>query len=287
MVRLHRYEDLAKKPENLLNKNYFFGATTFNLLVNKGPFLASTKASVQKQNILGSAKISYSNDHFSFTHKRNTQQLSSYNLTVLPPFLPKLMKIISNCKISRSTDQFVESFLEFEYKYQEKIAAKLGYCFQSGVVSASLCGKLEEVVAGAEVKICKEFNGVEEASATFAWHPKMMSLVFRYETAGIGLGRMLVYLNQKIGDNLKIGSKIIANLKSASNTILVGCTYKIDENSEVRAKICDLGDLGLGFTRKLSPQLEASIAAGFNIQDLISHSVHSQKLGVRFSYSNN
>jgi len=287
MVRLHRYEDLAKKPESLLSKNYIFGATNLNLLVSKGAFLTSFKSTVQKQNISGSAKISCSGDHFSFTHKRNTQQLSTYNLTVIPPLLSKQLKIISNCKVSRNTDQFVESLLDFEYTYQEKLAAKLGYCFQSGVLSANLCGKFEEVVAGAEVKVCKGFSAIEEASATFAWHPKTMNLVFRYETAGLGLGKMLVYLNQKIGENLKIGSKIVANFKSASNTILVGCLYKIDENSEVRAKICDLGDLGFGLTRKLTPQLEASLAAGFNIQDLISHSVHSQKLGVRFSYSNN
>lgn len=286
MVRLHRYEDLTKKPENILNKSYFFGTTSISLLLNKDSFLLSSKNTYQKQNYQGSGKVSYIHDAFSLTHKRTTQQFSSYNLTLIPPFLSKNLKINSNCKIWRKTESTVESFIDFEYKYMDKIAAKLGYCFHSGVISANLCGKLEEVVAGAEVRICKELNGVEEASATLAWHPKLMNLVFRYETSGLGLGKMLVYLNQKIGERLKIGSKLVANFKSSSNSILVGCIYKFDESSEFRAKICDLGDLGLSFTRKLSPNLQACISAGFNIQDLISHSVHSQKLGLRFSYSN-
>ena len=100
----------------------------------------------------------------------------------------------------------------------------------------------------------------------------------------ISIGNLEVSYYQKVDDSTNVGSKIVTSLVGKDTKIEVGGDYQLDKDSLVKAKVDSDGNIGLAYSRVVSEELRASVAAEIKAQSLLSQGCDNTKFGVRFDY---
>lgn len=86
---------------------------------------------------------------------------------------------------------------------------------------------------------------------------------------------------QKLNPQLESGVQLAWNTNSNSSKFNVGCVYKLDSFSSVRAKVNNSSQIGLGFTHKLRQGINLTLSALIDGKNL-NQGGHKLGLGLEF-----
>ena len=278
MVKLQGYENLTKKQEDLLYKNYCFGSSGLcRVLVSRDNLSFWQKIYKTDEEYQGSLGLAYKNDDFSLKLKRTSQNNSHCNLAVVLPRLKRAAKLACDYKSN-------DSSISLEYFDKPSIIGRLSYFLDSKIGKVSLNGVKDNVGGGFELNLCLSENPLKRLAVSLWLNRPSCRLILTHETYGLELGNFICHYYQKISENLRIASKIVSNLKSSTNELELGCEYKIDKDLIFKGKLKSSETMAFSLSKTFNEHIKATIATEFTKQSFISNSENRYKFGFRFDF---
>ena len=283
MAEINTYDDLSQKTEEILNKDYLFRIAGFSLLASNGKFDVRFKGKANTDSkFKGSVGWKYSHKYFSIQDERNTLNNAKYNLSITPPLSDQNLKLGLECKVNNQADR-ISSKVSAEYTRKQDFTSNFNFLTENNTGRLNFTYNINQYTLGAEIKACPE--GVVHIGSALALRSEDLDLVFKHETSELALGNLWIYFNHRLSPYLSLVSSISANLKSKSNTIQVGCLYKLDSAHTIKAKVEHEGNMALAFIKRFDKNYFMSCSAGFNLHDLNTGGINNHRLGFRLGYN--
>lgn len=255
------YADLGKQARDLFSKNYHFGVVKLDCKT-------TTKSGVEF-NVSGTSL----NDTGKVNASLETKyKLSEYGVTL---------------KEKWNTDNTLLTELICEDKIAKglKLSCNGSFAPETGKKSSTLKGayKLDNLHVNSEVDIgvggiVVHGAGVLHyqgwlAGGQLSYDVNKSRLTKTNFSLGYQAGDFVVHTNvndgqefggslyQKVNDKLQTGVQLSWQTGTNLTRFGLGCVYALDEDTSVRAKINNSGQVGLGFTHRLRPGIGLTLSA--------------------------
>lgn len=254
------YADLGKQARDLFSKNYHFGVVKLDCKT-------TTKSGVE---------FSVSGTSLNDTGKVNAALETKY----------KLSEFGVTLKEKWNTDNTLLTELISEDKIAKglKLSCNGSFAPETGKKSGTLKGayKLDNVHANSEVDlgvggVVVHGAGVLHyqgwlAGGQLSYDVNKNRLTKTSFALGYQAGDFVLHTNvndgqefagnlyQKVNDKLQTGVQLSWQAGTNLTRFGLGCVYSLDDDTSVRAKINNSGQVGLGFTHRLRPGISLSLS---------------------------
>jgi len=292
MAKLESFSGLTRKQEDLLKKNYCFGALAMAYFkVQKPEFCFKARGSQSSgpsKNLLvaGSSSIEYKRNTSVFKFKRSTEGVFNYSIEYVPEALAKELKLGAESQLTRPTQKLENSgFLEYCHP---NARGKLSISDSPLTLKGALTLGYPEYGLAVDTKFDLNSQKLTTYNAALYWFRKHRKIVVKHLSKNpeiLELGDVLVSYYQKLDSKTHIGSSVSFNAHNKTTSVEFGGDYKIDESTKLKGKVATNGIVSVAYQKQLSDSLGITVASQVDAKKVSSNSINDFKFGFRLDFN--
>lgn len=287
MSKLWSFHSLTKDHEDILLKNYtvsslgslsflsrfLFPSVTFRGKTNRKESTASTFSK-------SSASLTQKLDWISWELLRKSNGTGKITAKYLPT------KFLEGVKFRGEVD--------FDYKDSLKPTNLAGWVSAFGSTHNYTLGVSEEPASlmftgtygklsygiGTHLYYNLDSNRLSELSFAGWWFKQETKLVVKYNPLELSLK---LYYTQRLTDATSMATTIKSKMDRKDSVIRIGTAHWYDENTQLKAKVNSYGVVGLAAIRRLSENVQISVGAQLDSNQMKWGSMPNSKFGVKLN----
>jgi len=255
------YTDLGKQARDLFNKNYHFGLVKLDVKTKTPAGVefvvnGSSNNDTGRVNAALETKYFFKDLGFTMKEKWNTdntlsteisfedQLLKGSKLAMLATFAPQSGKKTGTIKSTMKADHFHAN-------------ADVDLDYAGAILHSALVLGHQGWLAGAQVSFDPSKSKLTRTNFACGYQAGDFTLHTNVNDGQEFTGS--VY--QRVNERLESGINIAWTLGNNTTRFGLGCIYKLDHDSTIRAKVNNASQIGLGFTHRLRPGISLTLNA--------------------------
>ncbi|XP_076368269.1 non-selective voltage-gated ion channel VDAC2-like [Tachypleus tridentatus] len=254
------FADLGKDARDIFSKNYHFGIVKLECktkTLSGVDFTVSGTSNSDSGKVNGSLETKYKLSDYGLTLKEkwNTDSTLATEVTVEDQLI-KGLKLALNTSFSPPTGK-KSGILKGAYKMDHiNFNTDIDFTFGRPLIHSAAIFHYQGWLAGGQVSFDTMKNMLTKANFAIGYSAK--DFVFHTNVNNSQEFSGSVY--QKVNDKMETAVQVSWNAGTNATSFGLGCIYKMDNNTSMRAKINNNSQIGLGFTHRLRDGVQLTLS---------------------------
>ncbi|KAJ2450608.1 Mitochondrial porin [Coemansia sp. RSA 2336] len=276
------YSDICKPVNDLFSKDYPFGALKLEVkttTANGVSFTVNGAQDIKSGAIISELKTKYADkvNGLTYTESWNTANLVTGQVEIANKFAKGLKLELSGSSGLSSAKRALRSKINYQ---QDNLFARVNVDALSPSVTADVTISREGALAGAELAYDLNSGAVTKTNSTLGYAGPDYTITLQGNNS-LNLFQLAFY--QRVTKSVEAGARAVYDYKNPEGGVSaeLGTKYVLDKDAYVKAKVDNVGRLGLSFTQTLRPGVKLSLAGLFDTTRLQEN---AHKMGAALAF---
>ncbi|KAI9477676.1 Mitochondrial porin [Coemansia sp. RSA 989] len=276
------YSDICKPVNDLFSKDYPFGALKLEVkttTANGVSFTVNGAQDIKSGAIISELKTKYADkvNGLTYTESWNTANLVTGQVEIANKFAKGLKLELSGSSGLSSAKRALRSKINYQ---QDNLFARVNVDALSPSVTADVTISREGALAGAELAYDLNSGAVTKTNSTLGYAGPDYTITLQGNNS-LNMFQLAFY--QRVTKSVEAGARAVYDYKNPEGGVSaeLGTKYVLDKDAYVKAKVDNVGRLGLSFTQTLRPGVKLSLAGLFDTTRLQEN---AHKMGAALAF---
>ncbi|KAJ2852008.1 Mitochondrial porin [Coemansia brasiliensis] len=276
------YSDICKPVNDLFSKDYPFGALKLEVkttTANGVSFTVNGAQDIKSGAIISELKTKYADkvNGLTYTESWNTANLVTGQVEIANKFAKGLKLELSGSSGLSSAKRALRSKINYQ---QDNLFARVNVDALSPSVTADVTISRDGALAGAELAYDLNSGAVTKTNSTLGYAGPDYTITLQGNNS-LNLFQLAFY--QRVTKSVEAGARAVYDYKNPEGGVSaeLGTKYVLDKDAYVKAKVDNVGRLGLSFTQTLRPGVKLSLAGLFDTTRLQEN---AHKMGAALAF---